>query len=117
VNYTVSVNGTNVGGPYSIQAGTGPIYVQVLYTAGQGDSSPDPVALPVAGTLEMVCLDPHAYNVGWNTQPFSTPLNLTAQTGNAAHTANVTAGTYTYTLTLKTTPLLGIGGGKVIIQA
>ncbi|MGB9235013.1 MAG: hypothetical protein WCC04_11405 [Terriglobales bacterium] len=120
VNYTIGPVGGLANGPFAIQVGLsnqngGPIYVQVLYTAGEGDSQPDPVAIPEGGTLEMISLDPHTYTVGWTKDPFVTPLNQVAQTGNVPHTANGAVGSYPYTLTLKNASQLGIGGGKVII--
>jgi hypothetical protein len=71
VNYFVSVNGVQVGGPYAIQVGNGPLYV----TIGNNNTNPDPVAVPPGGTLEMYSTDTKTYHLHWTTtgNPFPTP--------------------------------------------
>jgi len=116
VNYTITAVGGSTYGPFAIQVGGGPLYVQITYTAGAGFSTPDPAVIPVGGTLEMVNLDPHSYGVGWGggNNPFSPALNQVGRAaGNSAHTSNVGAGTYTYTLTTDHNPAAGSGGGKI----
>lgn len=60
VNYYVTVVGGGTFGPYSIQAGDGPLYVSVT----GGNSTPDKVAFPQGGSLEMYSTDID-YTVNW----------------------------------------------------
>jgi len=112
MDYYVYANGVKQTGPFSVQVGSGPLWVQVT-AAGW----PDEVAIPVGGTIEMVSQTSQSYNVGWQpSDPFTTPLNSVQPSGNSPHTAKSNAsGTYTYT----GTPKLAAqpGGGKVIIQS
>ena len=114
VNYNVVVNGAKVGGPYAIQngasaAGGGPIYIQV--SGINAVTIPDTVAVPKGGTLEVKSMDTNSYNVGC---PGAFTPNI-ARDGQEV-TATASPGTYNYTAGLKNSPVLGIGGGKVIIQ-
>jgi hypothetical protein len=70
VNYYVNVVGGSTFGPYSIQTGTGPLYVSVT----SGTSSPAQVAIPPGGSLEMFSTDIE-YNVRWtnNGNPLPDP--------------------------------------------
>jgi len=140
VNYTVSVNGNQVGGPYAIQAGTGPLYVQIT------DFTPNPyeVAVPPTvgnseGKLEMYSTDEPSYTVQWPAvNPF--PGLTTAYLGSSNNTAYAQQGpakTYSYTIpdppmaakaaadkvrpiesgTGRSSPIAIGGGGKVVIQS
>jgi plastocyanin len=89
VNYTVTVNGVQVGGHYAIQVGNGPLYV----TINNDDTNPGTLAVPPGGTLEMYSTDGNTYDLSWtNTgNPFPTPapglLTVTpGVTGNIAYT-------------------------------
>ena len=123
MNYFITPAGGAAYGPFSIQVGTGPIYVQVTLGNGSGFSAPDQIAVPAGGALEMINMDPHEYGISWPgipTNPFNPYLtDVGGAGGNVLHTATAAAGSsYTYKITPKQpTPVLGIGGGRVIIQA
>lgn len=109
-NYYVTVHnpgGTVVNGPYSIQAGSGFMVVSV---GANLNCTPDPVAIPVGGRLEMRPTIVGRYDVSWSN---GNPLNITT-VDSAPHTATGGAGQFPYSVTLH----LGqaTGGGKVVIQ-
>ena len=119
VNYYVNVVGGASYGPFAIQVGNGPLYIQATYTNNAGYCTPDPAVIPVAGALQMVNTDNHSYNVGWGgvANPFSPALTTVGgQSGNIVHQSIAPAGTYTYSVT-KVGPMLGSGGGKIIIKS
>jgi len=120
VNYNVIANGTSHG-PYAIQVGNGPMYVQVTYdtTKSAGQCNPDPIAIPPGGTLEMVSTD-YTYEVAWPTSdPFTPPLQwiYAGVANNTPHTANNSVADYGYTVA-KYPPLkdAGNGGGTIKIK-
>lgn len=110
-NYSVYVGtAQQPGGPYALQVGVGPLYVQVTYVNGEGQCSPETAAIPVGGKLRMVETDHHSYNVGWQGKnPFNPPLGTVG-----SHKATASAGTYTYSVS-EGGPTLGGGGGGTII--
>jgi hypothetical protein len=120
VNYNVIAGGTPYG-PYAIQVGNGPMYVQITYdtTKSAGQCTPDPIAIPPGGTLEMVSTD-YTYTVGWLTSdPFTPALNWVYDgvANNTPHTANNSLGDYSYTVAKY--PKIqnsGSGGGTVKVK-
>lgn len=113
-NYNIYVGATKqAGGPYAIQVGVGPLYIQVTYTDGEGECSPDPAVIPHGGNLRMVETDHHSYSVGWKggKNPFNPPL---ATVGS--HQSTASAGQYEYTVS-GGGPILGGGGGTIIITS
>ncbi len=111
-NYNIYVGATKqAGGPYAIQVGVGPLYVQVTYTGGQGVCSPDPAAVPPGGNLRIVETDHHSYKVGWSGghNPFNPPLTTVG-----SHQSTASAGQYEYTVS-EGGPVLAGGGGTIII--
>ncbi len=110
-NYYVTVHnpgGTVVNGPYSIQAGSG--YMTV--TVGSNlVCSPDPVAIPVGGRLEMrPAVSGNRYSVSWSN---GNPLNITT-VDSTPHTATGGAGQFPYAVAQNVAQ--ATGGGKVVIQ-
>ncbi len=116
VNYSVTV-GAATNGPYAVQCGPGPMYVTVSGNNNTGITlSPDPVAIPIGGTLQ---LDPavstNKYEVGWtNVDPFIVPVTSVDST---PHTENPNDGAASYPYTVLKTSIEGGGGkgGKVIV--
>ncbi len=110
-NYNIYVGtAEQPGGPYALQVGVGPLYIQVTYVNGEGQCSPDPAVIPPGGKLRMVETDHHSYSVGWKggKNPFNPPL---AAVGS--HKA-ASAGEYEYTVSEG--PAEGGGGGTIIIS-
>jgi hypothetical protein len=120
VNYYVT-SGATSHGPYAIQVGIGPMYVQVTYdnAKGAGQCTPDPIAIPPGGTLEMVSTD-YTYSVGWPTSdPFTPPLQwiYAGVANNTPHTANNSVADYSYTVTkYPQLKLAGSGGGVIKVK-
>jgi hypothetical protein len=110
-NYRVYVGGVKqAGGPYAIQVGNGPMYIQVTNVATGPMTNPDPVAIPYGGTLEMLPGDAHTYGVSWknNLDPFTPPITKVDST---PHTEQLSAiADYKYTVT-KTEIKFGTGNG------
>ncbi len=138
VNYTVSVNGTQEGGPYAIQAGTGPLYVQITnFTPSPGEAAvPSTVSSSQQGMLEIYSTDQTSYTIKWPvTNPFP---GLTAAykplSSNSPYAQSGPATTYTYEIPSsagadkdtadKVRPIQSAipprtgtaGGGKVVVQ-
>jgi hypothetical protein len=113
VNYTVTANGQTFG-PYAIQAGIGPLYVQITAS----NSQPDPIVVPKGGTLQMYSNDASTYTVKWPTfNPF--PGLTQASPGpanNSPYTQQGPAQTYGYEILVKG-PAVGVGGGRVIVTS
>jgi hypothetical protein len=110
-NYSIYVGtAQQPGGPYALQVGVGPLYIQVTYVNGEGQCSPETAAIPVEGKLRMVETDHHSYSVGWQggKNPFQPPLGTVG-----SHKA-ASAGTYEYSVA-EGGPVLGGGGGGTII--
>ena len=126
VNYFVNPVGGNSVEPYAIQVGIGPMKVQVVYNAALGlaKCTPDPVAIPYAGTLELDSGDGNSYSVAWknNLDPFA-PNNPITTVDNTPHTEDLSA-VLTYTYTVQQTPPpprikqgTGNGGGRVKVTS
>ena len=121
-NYDIYVGTTKESGPYAIQVGTGPFYIQLYDTSAGIITNPSPIVIPVGGYLEMISSDLN-YNVSnWTpADPFSPPLT-SVQVGapnNSPHQENTGDGLdYTYKLT-KATPggTTGNGGGTVKVKS
>ena len=119
VNYNVNVGGTQYG-PYAIQVGNGPMYVQITNSV----CTPDPVAIPHnvtvgGGTLELVSTDVN-YAVGPATfsQRFA-PTLTTVGVGlrnNTPHRDLSGAGNYNYTVAPTAIAAGGGGGGTVRVK-
>jgi hypothetical protein len=121
VNYYITVGANpNPNGPYAIQAGAGPMYVVVSGSVGNEKVSPDPVAIPVGGTLQMnPSLSTNKYSVGtWtNGDPFIVPLTTVDST---PHTDNTSDGPGQFPYTATRTSIEGGGGngkGTVIVRS
>lgn len=118
VNYKVYFGGTGYQ-PYAIQVGAGPMQIQVKYdsASGKGQCNPDPVVVPVGGTLEMKSAD-YAYNVNWPGMqggPFTPHITSIGMLGSAQGTGPATAGDYTYTVTrVAAAGDIIIGGGGTV---
>jgi hypothetical protein len=116
VNYYISAGAVNTG-PYSIQIGGGPLYIQFKVDSLGIVVNPTPIAIPPAGTLEMVSGDGNTYNINWTNgvDPFTPPI---ATADGLIHTENVAAAIFAYTVSEKS-PLLriGHGGGTIIVTS
>jgi hypothetical protein len=131
VNYTVSVSGTQVGGPYAIQAGTGPLYVQITdFIPNPNEVAVPPTAGSSQGMLEMYSTDEPYYTVQWpalNPFPGLTKAYISGSTSNKAYAQSGPATIYSYTIpdpptaaesgTVRPSPIAIGGGGKVVIQS
>jgi plastocyanin len=121
-NYMVNVVGGSSYGPFAIQVGNGPLYVQVTYDSTNNVAMCDPgtVVIPVGGALQMINTDSNSYNIGWGgiTNPFNPALTTVGgNQGNSIHQGTASAGTYTYTAgKVSAGEVPGVGGGKVIIS-
>jgi hypothetical protein len=120
-NYDIYVGTTKESdGPYAIQVGNGPIYVQVTWNValGVGQTNPSPVAVPLEGNLEIFSTDTTSYKASWpNTgDPFTLPSPLKevvpGVANNLSYTATSGIAEYKFNL-VKTTssPVLGTGSG------
>jgi hypothetical protein len=124
-NYYVYVSGSPQTGPYGIQVGSGPMYVQVTTNAqGVPVCTPGTVVIPWGnatvgrGKLAMIAGDSNTYSVTWTTPPGDpfTP-QLIAVPDGLVHTDISVVGDYTYTLTVNTpTAGGGNGGGTVKVK-
>ena len=125
-NYNIYVGPTQKsGGPYAIQVGSGPLYVQVSYNVatGQAICTPDPVTIPYGnatvgrGTLEMMPVNAgDSFSVSWsNGDPFNPPL---VSVDSLPHTEMVNVGSYPYAVA-KTGIMAGggSGGGTVKVKS
>jgi hypothetical protein len=115
VNYTATAGGQTFG-PYAIQVGAGPLYVQI----NNSNTIPDPAVIPKGGTLEMYSTDGVTYGISWPStgDPFPTPPpGLTTVnpgvSNNIPYTETSKVAIYAYSLAVL--DKLGIGGGKVIV--
>ena len=78
VNYYVTVGSVvTPNGPYAIQSGNGFMVVTVSGGIGTETVSPDPVAIPLGGNLEMQpAVSSQVYDVAWtNGDPFTVPIS------------------------------------------
>jgi hypothetical protein len=111
VNYFVTVEGGATFGPYAIQVGSGPLYVEIAGSSSQ----PDPIMVPKGGTLQMYSNDTNTYRIGWTAlDPF--PGLTQANPGwsnNNPYTQSGPVRGYPYTITVEGQQ--GPGGGRVII--
>ncbi len=91
VNYWVYEDGSERRGPYAIQVGTGPLFVQIKYVpddgadVGEAVVTPQKVKIPCHGWLELVSSD-YNYNVAWD------PFDPFEDAQNPAGLASVGAG-------------------------
>jgi hypothetical protein len=129
VNYYVNVVGGASHGPYAIQVGNGPLYIQVTYNnaTGQGICTPDQPVIPYLGYLEMISND-YNYSVSWPTSfgdPF-TPLLTSIGIGapnNTPHKETSNLADYKYTVTKLGATKLGVaaagggGGGTIKVKS
>lgn len=125
VNYYIYDSNNAAHGPYAIEVGNGPLYVQVTWSQalGAGQCTPDPAVVPYLGHLEAYSND-YNYTVGWPTSfgdPFSPQLNSivpgSANNNPVQEVANLNL--YKYTVTKNppnTKEGTGSGGGKVIVK-
>jgi len=110
VNYNVSVGGGTPMGPFAIQVGIGPMFVVVSGPAGSEVCTPDPVAIPAGGTLEMrPALSTNKYNVaGWtNGDPFTVKIT---SVDSIPRTNSPTSGPGDYPYTVARVSIEGGGG-------
>ena len=117
VNYYVTVGRTQYG-PYAIQVGSGPLYVQISYDSISGTvvSVPETAVVPVGGTLEMDSTD-FTYGVSWsNEDPFTPALNSVGVGTTNNSPVQLTAPEGTYPANFSMPGNTGPGGGRVIIQ-
>ncbi len=102
VNYYVKVGSGPAQGPYAIQVGAGPLYIQVSYNPASGKAlvNPNPAMIPCKGTLEMVSTD-YNYDVAWTTgDPFAPALTSVGVSNNTPHQESKGAiGDHAYTVT------------------
>jgi len=111
--YAVYVgNNKQNGGPYAIQVGTGPLYIEVT----AGNTLPDPAVIPVNGTLRIIDNANNPWTVGWekNSNPIPNPFNPPLTTVGS-HQVTAAAGQYDYVLS-SDEPILGNGGGTIIVS-
>ena len=119
-NYYVYVGGVKqADGPYAIQAGIGPMVVQITNTANGPVCTPDTIAIPHnavslgGGTLQM---NPYPstdqYSVSWagGNASFNPPLT---SADAKPHTNVSPLGTYPF-IVVKVSPTLGGGGGGTV---
>lgn len=118
VNYYVWSGGVQVSGPYAIQVGSGPMFVQISTSSGNVVCNPPTVAIPHnastgGGTLEMVSTD-HTYNIGPASfsNMFNKPLTSAAVSGNESHTNIGSLGSFDFTAAQQVSPRLGSGSGS-----
>jgi hypothetical protein len=118
INYSVTVGSVvTPNGPYAIQSGDGFMVVTVSGGIGTETVSPDPVAIPLGGNLEMQpAVSSHVYDVAWTDgDPFTVPITTADSTSHTDNSGNGT-GEYPYTVTRVTIEGGGgKGGGKVIV--
>jgi hypothetical protein len=115
VNY--SVTGANVNGLYAIQSGSGFMLVTVSGGVGNENCSPEKVAIPLGGNLQMQpAVSTDGYNVAWSDgDPFTKPITTVDSVSHADDSSDGT-GEYPYTVTrVSIQGGGGNGGGKVIV--
>jgi len=110
VNYYVWSGGVQKSGPYPIQVGTGPMFVQITNSI----ATPEEVAIPHTavggGTLQMVSTDvPYDIGPPSFSNMFNKPLT---KADNTSHTNIGSVGSFDYTITASA-PGRAMGGGKV----
>lgn len=127
-NYSIYQGTTLESGPWAVQVGAGPIFVQLSGASGV-NYAPPTVAIPqgnaVTGKGELViipALNSGKYTITWDTtDPVTPPLGAS---GTNSHAANSAPGEYCYTATATTATdpcatetVFSGGGGKVIIRS
>jgi hypothetical protein len=118
-NYYIYVGTTQQnGGPYAIQVGAGPLYVQI----NDSTTSPDPIAVPRGGTLEMFSTDADTYTLKWTAlgNPFTQPPpGLTTVypdlSNNVPYTETLAVAVYAYEL-INDGIQEGTGGGTIKVK-
>jgi hypothetical protein len=125
VNYYVYLGGVLQSGPYAIQVGTGPMFVQISTSGGNVVYTPATAAIPHqvsigGGTLELVSTD-YSYNIGPASfsNMFTPHLTQALVSGNNPHTNIGAVGGFDYTATQQqpSPKLGGGGGGKIKVQS
>jgi hypothetical protein len=109
VNYYVNVVGGPSFGPYAIQVGAGPMYIEITSL----NSEPDPILIPKGGTLQMYSNDNNTYDIGWpsfNPFPGLTQANPGAANNNP-YTQSGPAQNYAYSVSVNGQD--GPGGGTI----
>jgi hypothetical protein len=108
VNYNVTA-GSAVNGPNAIQSGNGCMVVTISGGVGSETCSPDPVAIPLGGNLEMQpAVSTHVYTVIWtNGDPFTVPIQ---KADSSSHTENSSDGPGDYPYTVTRVSIEGGGG-------
>ena len=123
VNYHVVDAGGTQHGPYAIQVGNGPLYIQVTYSQALGAAQciPSPAVIPYQGSLEMISND-YNYSVTWPTSfgdPFTPALTSIGigASNNIPHKETANLADYAYKIT-KTgiAEGTGSGGGTVRVK-
>jgi hypothetical protein len=117
-NYYIYVGPTQQSGPFAIQVGAGPLYVQI----NNSTTSPDPIAVPRGGTLEMFSTDADTCTLKWTAlgNPFTQPPpGLTTVypnvTNNVAYTETLPVAVYAYQL-INDRIEDGTGGGTIKVK-
>jgi hypothetical protein len=114
-NYNIYVGTTpELGGPYAIQVGVGPLYTQVNNSA----VTPDPIAMPRGGTLLMFSTDGDTYGLKWTSLGNPFPGLTTVYPGvanNTAYTETLPVAVYGYQLTDEGIKE-GTGGGTIKVK-
>jgi hypothetical protein len=120
VNYYVTVGSVvTPNGPYAIQSGNGFMVVTISGGIGNETVSPDPVAIPLGGNLEMQpAVSSHVYNVAWtNGDPFTVPISKADSTSHT-ESSSYGPGDYPYTVTrVSIEGGGGNGGGTVKVKS
>jgi hypothetical protein len=127
-NYSVYQGTTLESGPWVVQVGTGPMFVQLSGVLGSVNYAPPSVAIPQGnatigkGQLVIIpTLSSAKYTIYWDaTDPVTPPLGAT---GTSPHTVNSGPGEYGYTATpddpFATAPMSDVsgGGGTIIVRS
>jgi hypothetical protein len=116
-NYHIKEGATVDNGPYAIQVGSGPMYIQFSDSSTAVITNPSPVAIPYGGKLEMVpAVAGDCYTVTWTgVDPFNPPITSADST---IHTEDISAvADYSYTVKYAGIPgSTGSGGGTVKVK-
>jgi hypothetical protein len=115
VNYYVTV-GPDVNGPYAIQSGNGYMVVEISGDSGSITCSPDPVAIPVGGNLEMQpAISTYVYDITWTDgDPFTVPITTADSTPHTDSPQNGGPGEYPYTVVKHSIEGGGGSGGGTV---
>jgi len=112
VNYTVQVNGSQVGDIYAIQVGNGPLFVAI----NGATYYPQTAVVPTGGYIEFYTLDGNTYGIGWGAgvaNPFPGLTQAKPLPSAAPYQNQPPNNPNTYTFSLSPNLVLGGGGGTV----